>query len=75
MDGKEALARAVERAGGQTRLAKHIGVNQCVVSYWLKQSKRGAAGQHCVAIEELTGVPRHELRPDIYPAPQTEAAE
>lgn len=62
------LQRAVEIAGGQSALAKAIGVKQAHIWHWLNRAKQVPA-QHAIAIEKATGgkVKRHELRPDVYP--------
>lgn len=64
-----ALQKAVERAGGQTALAEKLGVTQSRVHYWLNDAKRGVSPDLVPAIEAITGVPRHELRPDVYSRP------
>ncbi|CAO4192356.1 transcriptional regulator [Methylorubrum extorquens] len=69
-----ALARAIEEAETQAGLAKRIGVRQSHVQYWLTKSKRGVPAEWVSKIEEATGVPRHELRPDIFPAPVSRGA-
>lgn len=71
----EALSRATEKAGGQLALAKAIGTTQSNVWTWLKKSKRGTPAEWVLAIEAATGIPRHELRPDLYPPPATATAE
>ncbi|WP_454000793.1 YdaS family helix-turn-helix protein [Afipia felis] len=68
----EALKRACEVAGGQKPLADRIRTTQSQVWYWLEKSKKGVPAEFCVAIERETGVPRHELRPDIFPVPSDE---
>lgn len=68
----EALSRATEKAGGQLALAKAIGTTQSNVWTWLNKSKRGVPAEMAGRIEAATGVPRHELRPDVF-APQVEA--
>ena len=65
----DSLQRACEIAGSQKLLADKIGTTQSQVSYWLVKAKKGVPAEFCVPIEAATGVPRHELRPDIYPAP------
>lgn len=73
---KEALRRACEKAGGQKALADLLGVTQSMVWYWLERSTRGMPAEHVLATEEATGISRHALRPDIYPATRhAEAAE
>lgn len=67
-----ALAEAIDRAGGsQAALGKLIGVTQQTISNWLKSK---TAAEYVLAIERATGVPRHRLRPDIYPPTEKEAA-
>lgn len=70
----EALQRACEAAGGQKALADRINTSQSQIWYWLKRSKKGVPGEFVLPIEQATGVPRHELRPDIYPPATPEAA-
>lgn len=61
------LKKAIEKAGSQQALAELIGVRQSHVSNWLNRNKRVPA-ERVLTIEKATGVPRHELRPDIYPS-------
>ena len=61
-----ALRKAVEKAGGQTALANLIGKTQGHISKWLEREHLPA--EAVLPIEKATGVPRHELRPDLYPA-------
>ena len=65
-----ALSRACKRAGGQSKLARLLNTTQSTLWYWLARAKRGAPAEYVLRIEEVTGVPRHELRPDIFPLPQ-----
>lgn len=62
-----ALRRAVEKAGGQSALARACGVKQGHVWHWLNKSLRVPA-EHVLAVEAATkgDVNRHELRPDIF---------
>lgn len=63
---KMALRRAVNMVGGQSALARLLGVKQQHVYYWLKKS---VPARRVLAIERATEgqVTRHELRPDLYP--------
>lgn len=74
MDGKatpfEALQAAVNRAGSQSAIARLCGVGQPAVWKWLQSGKRLPA-EHVLKVEAETGVSRHLLRPDIYPAGPT----
>lgn len=70
----QALARAIEAAGGQVNLAKAIGTTQSNVWTWLNKSKRGAPAEWALKIEAATSVSRHELRPDVFPLSSEQAA-
>lgn len=63
---RDALKRACDAVGGQKPLADRIGTSQSMVWYWLERAKRGVPAEYVLAIERETGIPRHELRPDIY---------
>ncbi|MDY4297539.1 MULTISPECIES: YdaS family helix-turn-helix protein [unclassified Xanthomonas] len=59
----QAIGRAVQAAGGQSRFAAAIGVSpQAVAPYF----KRGLSPERCPAAEKATGVRCEELRPDLH---------
>ena len=70
----EALRRACEVAGSQKSLADRIGTTQSQVWYWLERSKKGVPAEFVLPIEQATGVPRGELRPDLWPVEPAEAS-
>lgn len=63
----EALRKAVQIAGGQSQLAKAVGVKQQHVWNWLNRDMKPAAGR-VLAIEEAVAgrVTRYQLRPDVF---------
>lgn len=66
------LDRAIDKAGGVSKLADAIGLKPNVVSNW--RLRKQVPAERCVAIEDATGgqVTRHDLRPDVFgPAPTT----
>lgn len=68
---EKALTKAKEIAGGNVGLAKKLGgLTPQAVSQW-----RRVPVERVLDVERATGVPRHELRPDIYPPVEAEAAE
>jgi len=65
MDMKHVIASG----GGLVKLARAVGLKHSSVWAW----KRVPA-EHAKAVEQATGIPRHELRPDLWEAPDKEAA-
>lgn len=59
-----ALDRAVESAGSQQALAQLLGIKPPSVSGWY--DRRRVPAERCIAIEQATGVSRHQLRPDVF---------
>lgn len=63
-DRTEPLQRAIAAVGGLAGLAGPLGISEQAVSQWGE-----VPPLRVLAVERVTGVPRHELRPDLYPAP------
>ena len=63
---KSAIKRAVDKAGGQSALARLIGsgVKQQNVWHWVQTGV--VPPKRCWAIEQATGVSRRALRPDDW---------
>ena len=65
---KTPIEKAISLAGSQSALARSIGLKQGHVWYWLKIGRIPA--ERVTAVEKVTGISRHELRPDVFgPAP------
>lgn len=64
----KALEKAIEKIGSSKALAQALGVSAQAVSQWEK-----VPTLRVLDVERLTGIPRHELRPDIYPASEVAA--
>ena len=62
----EALEAAISVVGSQSALARLCSVSQTAVWKWVQSSKR-LPGEYVLQVEAATGVPRHLLRPDLYP--------
>lgn len=58
------LQRAIKAVGGVCAMARAVGIKSQAVSQW----KRVPA-ERVITVEKVAGVPRHELRPDLYPPP------
>ena len=62
----QALSAAVQIAGSQSALGRVLGVSQRAVWRWVSEGKH-LPPQHVLAVEAATGIPKEQLRPDIYP--------
>ncbi|MGH9644179.1 MAG: transcriptional regulator [Terriglobales bacterium] len=63
---KRPIDKACEKVGGQTALAKKLGLrSQGSVSRWIATGL--VPPRRVLAVEAASGVSRHELRPDLYP--------
>lgn len=75
--GHAGLLAAIEKAGGGAALARAVGVTRFAVQQW---KEAGIPAGRVPAVARLTGIPLHELRPDLFdaptpaPTPQPEAA-
>lgn len=59
---EQALKTAIELAGGATKLARALGdITPQAISQW-----DVCPVGRVLRVEELTGVSRHELRPDMF---------
>jgi DNA-binding transcriptional regulator YdaS (Cro superfamily) len=63
------LERCAEKMGGIAKLAAALGVKHQSFYSW----KRVPA-ERVLELERLTDIPRHELRPDLYPPPASPEA-
>lgn len=65
---RESLGRARKVAGGNVGIGRALKISGQAVSQW-----RRVPAERVLDVEKLSGVPRHELRPDIYPPPEKRA--
>lgn len=66
-------ALAVLGYGGQAIVARHCKVQPQAVTHWIRKGR--VPPEHVLAVEELTGVSRHELREDVFGPPPEPPAE
>jgi DNA-binding transcriptional regulator YdaS (Cro superfamily) len=59
------IERAVEAAGGAKALAQKFQISRQAVEKWIEHKRIPA--ERVLEIEAASGIPRHELRPDLYP--------
>lgn len=56
----------------ETDLAKALGVTPGAVWQW---SQKRVPAERVLEVERITGIPRHEMRPDLYPPPDNHSME
>ena len=66
----EVNSRAIRAAGSVSELARRVGVQPQAVSQW-----RRIPADRAADVERATGIPRYELRPDLWDAPSPASAE
>lgn len=72
-DQKSPVEQVIEALGGPTKAAAALGIsNPSVVLNWRARGQVPAG--RVIEIERLTKVSRHELRPDVFGAPEASAA-
>jgi len=59
---ESALKLAIARCHGVNAMAEKLGITHSAVSQWTI-----CPTPRCLEVEKLSGVPRYDLRPDIYP--------
>jgi DNA-binding transcriptional regulator YdaS (Cro superfamily) len=64
-----ALERAIEAAGGLTKLATSLQITKQAVAQWDE-----VPPLRVLEVERVSGVSRHELRPDLYPVEEAARA-
>jgi DNA-binding transcriptional regulator YdaS (Cro superfamily) len=52
---------AIKAAGGITRLAKALGISPQAVYWW-----EMVPPERCLQVAEISEIPEHVLRPDVY---------
>lgn len=63
MPRMEALKKYIAaKHGRQKQLAEALGINQTAISQW-----RQVPALRVLDVERITGISRHDLRPDLYP--------
>jgi len=48
----------------KSKIAQHFGISRQSVYEWFKGE---VPPTRVIELEKVTGIPRHELRPDLYP--------
>lgn len=71
MDQKPPLQRYREAQKlSLAAFASHFGIDKSTALRWQFR----VPAERALAVSEVTGIPLHELRPDVFPAPQAEDA-
>ena len=69
MNFSDAVKRAISAGGGAVKLASGLRISSQAISQW-----RRVPAERVLDVERVTGISRHDLRPDLYPrAPEAAA--
>ncbi|HED5888906.1 TPA: helix-turn-helix domain-containing protein [Salmonella enterica] len=63
------LDKAIEVAGGKSRLAQALNIKPSSLSRWIHMYEGRVPAERVQQIFQLTGISPHELRPDLHPNP------
>ncbi|MDR2506582.1 MAG: helix-turn-helix domain-containing protein [Candidatus Accumulibacter sp.] len=69
---ESSIERAVQAVGSQSALARAVNVTPQAVQQWVEAGR--VSHKKVIDVERVSGVPRQELRPDIYPTERGAAA-
>lgn len=58
------VTRAAEKAGGVVALSRELGIKHTALYSWTR-----VPAERVLEIERITGISRHEIRPDIFGQP------
>lgn len=61
-DRPSGMRDLIDAAGSLTELARGLGKPLSTVNRW-----RAVPAELVIKAERLTGIPRHKIRPDVYP--------
>jgi len=62
------IERIVDELGGLTKATEALGLtNPSIIANWRTRGR--VPYKRVLDVESVTGIPRHEIRPDIYPSP------
>jgi DNA-binding transcriptional regulator YdaS (Cro superfamily) len=67
---RNVVDRIVARAGGASVLARYCGVRPQSVQDW--QRRNVVPPLRVLGCERASGIPRWQIRPDLYPPPESE---
>jgi DNA-binding transcriptional regulator YdaS (Cro superfamily) len=62
------MSEIIRRAGGLVKLAKAAGRHHATILGWTRVPPK-----HVKAVAKATGIPPHELRPDLWDPPAAES--
>lgn len=65
--------QVIRRAGGVVALSRATGIKPSTISKW-RVSKNGIPADRVPAVSAVTGIPRHEIRADLWEAPERNGA-
>lgn len=68
LGGVAPIKDIIARAGGPAKLAASLGITSAAVSQWTR-----VPAERVLAVARASGLPAHDIRPDLYPEPERAA--
>ena len=66
------MSKFIFEKGTFTRIARELGINPRVPGRWFSSGRKVPADR-VPAVSRILGIPRHELRPDLWEPPSSDA--
>lgn len=66
MQAVKDMRTVIRAAGGVVKLAQAVNRQHATIIGWSR-----VPAEHVRAVHEVTGIPKHELRPDLFDPPAT----
>ncbi len=61
MKKRTPVQKAIDAAGNASELARRLGIKVQAIQQW-----KQIPAKRIIAVEAVTGIPRNELRPELY---------
>lgn len=61
LQNRSVVQKAIKKAGGIVALGRALGITHNAIYSWKR-----IPSERVREVEAITGIPRHELRPDLY---------
>jgi YdaS antitoxin of YdaST toxin-antitoxin system len=71
MNREQQIKDAIEKAGGYAEVGRLLG-GESRAAVWAWANLNRVPAEKVVKLEGIIGLPRHVIRPDVFPVPETQ---